>query len=93
MRVPYRVTNEIGPDCVVMSPGIGPPVVSLLILHTQTEYGAYSWGSLLPPAFRHHLHIYIVNRHGGSPGFIMSCNRIPVMIAFTAEGPPVHDDQ
>ena len=57
--------------------------VSLLILHTQAESGAYSRDSSSFP--RRCLFIYTANRHRVSPEFIRSRNCVPM--AFTAENP------
>ena len=60
-----------------------PSRVSLLILPTQAESGAYSRDSSRFPPRRPN--IDIVNRHRDSPEFIRSRNSVPV--AFTAESP------
>ena len=58
-----------------------PSRVSLLILHTQTESGAYSRDC--SPCPRRRPYIFTTTHHRVSPGFIGS--RDCVSIAFTAE--------
>ena len=61
-----------------------PSGVSLLILHIQTESGAYSRDSSRFP--RRHLFIYTAIRHRIRPEFIGSRSCVPM--AFPAESPP-----
>ena len=76
------------PENLVSRDGFGRPSrVSLLILHTQTELGAYPRDfSRLP---RRRPFMYTANRHRVSPEFIRS--RICVPMAFTAESPSAQD--
>ena len=62
-----------------------PSRVSLLILHTQAESGAYSRDC--SPCPRRRLYIFATTHHRVSPGFIRSRNCVP--IALTAESPLV----
>ena len=60
-----------------------PSRVSLLILHTQAESGAYSRDC--SRCRRRRPYIFTATHHGVSPGFIGSRNCVP--IAFAAESP------
>ena len=62
-----------------------PSRVSLLILYTHAESGAYSRDSSRFPRRRRPF-IYTANRHRNYPEFIGSLNYVPM--AFTAESPP-----
>ena len=64
-----------------------PSRVSLLILHTQAESGAYSRDCSRCP--RRRPYIFTTTHHRVSPGFIGSSNCLP--IAFTAESPLAQD--
>ena len=59
----------------------GPACVSLLVLHTQAESGAYSRDSSSGDVH----FVYTTIRHRVSPAFIRSCNLVPM--TFTAESP------
>ena len=72
LRIWSRETGLVVPSCV-----------SLLILHTQTEFGAYSRDSSRCP--RRRPFIFTTIRHQVSPEFIRSRNC--VQMAFTAESP------
>ena len=63
---------------------VRPSRVSLLILHTQAESGAYSRDSSRFPRRRPYMHT--ANRYRASPAFIRSRNCVPT--AFTAKSPP-----
>ena len=63
-----------------------PSRVSLFILHTQAESGAYLRDSSRVPRRRPFIYIKIAIRHRVSPEFIGSHNCVPM--AFTAESPP-----
>ena len=55
-----------------------PSRVGLLILYTQAEPGAYSWGSSHFP--RQRPFIYTVNHYRASPEFIKSRNCVPMTV-------------
>ena len=63
-----------------------PSRVSLLILHTQAEFGAYLRDSCLVPRRGPFIYVKTTIRHRVSPEFIESRNCVPM--AFTAESPP-----
>ena len=63
-----------------------PCRVSLFVLHTQAESGAYLRDSSRVPRRRPLIYIKTAIRHRVSPEFIGSRNCVPM--AFTAESPP-----